>query len=72
MADLNWRDMFMALVNRTASGQLSVTQEELDKADKTGNSMVVDNGKITIFAEGRWPDEKRIDEIGQNGEEEHF
>lgn len=45
-----WRDAFMALVNRTKGKQLSVTQEELDKARLTDNSMMIINGKYTIMA----------------------
>lgn len=45
-----WRNACMAYVNRTKSKQLSVTQEELDKASLTDNSMMIINGKYTIMA----------------------
>jgi len=68
MKEINWRDMFMALVIRTESKQLNVTRQELERASNTDNAAVFDNGKITIMAGGlKWPeDESRIDIIGSN------
>ena len=48
----NWRDAFMALVNRTESKELNITSQELEKASKTDNSMLIDSkkGKYKIMA----------------------
>jgi len=56
-----WRNAFMAMVNRTQSEQLTVTQEELDKARLTDNSMAIADGKYRVMAgslrlPASWPD----------------
>ena len=68
MEKIIWRDLFMALVNRTESKQLNVTHEELVRASNTENAAVFDKGKITIMAdqldkvhEVEWPDRSEVD-----------
>jgi hypothetical protein len=72
----NWRDAFMALVNRTQSGELHITDEEIQKASETQNAMIIEPGKTIIQSGGLrmpWPDEQRIDNIGQNGSDgDHY
>lgn len=46
----NWRDAFMALVNRTSSKRLTITEEELARAHETNNGMIIDNGKWSVLA----------------------
>jgi Holliday junction resolvase RusA-like endonuclease len=46
----NWRDAFMAVVLRVKSKQLNITSRELEKARKTDNSMLIENGKYKIMA----------------------
>jgi len=50
MSEFNWRDACMALVNRTKSKELNITSRELEKARKTDNSMLIENGKYKIMA----------------------
>jgi len=52
MSEFNWRDAFMALVNRTESKELNITSKELEVARKTDNSMLIDSkkGKYKIMA----------------------
>lgn len=68
MTETRWRDIAMALINRVHDQQVTVTIEELEKAKATNNAAIIDKGagRFTIKASG-WPDESRIDVIGQNG-----
>ena len=50
MSAFTWRDAFIAMVNRTSSKRLTVTDEELARARETNNGMEIDNGKYTIQA----------------------
>ena len=50
MSEFNWRDAFIALVNRTESKKLNITSKELERAHKTDNSMLIENGKYKIMA----------------------
>lgn len=59
-SNFDWRDAFMALVNRTQSGELHITDEEIERAARTDNAMIMRPGKIIIQAGGLrmpWPDE---------------
>lgn len=50
MSTFTWRDAFIALVNRTSSKRLTITEEELSRARRTNNGMIIDNGKWSILA----------------------
>lgn len=50
MSTFTWRDAFIAMVNRTNSKRLTVTDEELARARATNNGMIIDNGKFTVQA----------------------
>lgn len=50
MSTFTWRDAFIAMVNRTSSKRLTVTDEELARARETNNGMIIDNGKWSVLA----------------------
>ena len=72
MNEFNWRDAFMALVDRTQSKRLTITSEALQKAKKTNNGMIIEDGKYTIIA-GEFGVTENINADMQNGyDEDHF
>ena len=69
MNEFNWRDAFMALVDRTQSKRLTITSEALQKAKKTNNGMIIEDGKYTIIA-GEFGVTESINADMQNGYDE--